>query len=145
MPAHRVGLIGPRFNQEGVISTPRELVHLISDIASEKKANEALILDLGEKVSYCDYFFICHGTNRRQVRAIAEHVLETMKTEHDLAPLSVEGFDAARWVLLDYGDIVVHVFDEPMRGFYDLESLWADSVRVEGRDLVPERVYSTAG
>ena len=68
-----------------------------------------------------------------------------MKTEHDLAPLSVEGFDAARWVLLDYGDIVVHVFDEPMRGFYDLESLWADAVRVEGLDLEPERVYSTAG
>lgn len=72
---------------------------------------------------------ICSGTNRRHVRAIAEGIVEELRGL-GLRPLGVEGLDASRWVLIDFGDVLVHVFDEPMRGFYDLEALWADAPRV---------------
>ncbi len=104
-----------------------------------------MVLNLQGRVSFCDQFVICNGTNRRHVRAIAEAILETFKLEYDVAPISTEGFDGARWVLLDFGDIVVHVFDEPMRGFYDLEGLWRDAPRVEMSASGEEaRVASTA-
>lgn len=72
---------------------------------------------------------ICHGSNRRQVRAIAEGVAEDLRAQ-GRRHAGMEGADASRWILLDFGDVIVHVFDEPMRGFYDLESLWADAPRV---------------
>jgi ribosome-associated protein len=80
--------------------------------------------------SYCDGFVICSGTNRRHVRAIAEGIVDDLR-KAGLRPVGVEGLDASRWVLLDFGDVLVHVFDEPMRGFYDLEGLWADVPRVQ--------------
>ncbi len=86
------------------------------------------MLDLSGISSYCDAFVICHGTNRRQVRAIAEGVAEDMRAL-GRRPAGMEGVDASRWILLDFGDVIVHVFDEPMRGFYDLESLWVDAPR----------------
>ena len=72
--------------------------------------------------------------------------METLKLEQDTAPISTEGFEGARWVLLDYGDIVVHIFDEAMRGFYDLEGLWADVPRMEIEHAEqPSQMFSTAG
>ena len=82
-------------------------------------------------MSYCDFFLICSGRNRRQVRSIAESLSSTFK-KLGLAPLSTEGMEGGRWVLLDFGDIVVHIFsEEPLRGFYDLEGLWQDAPRVD--------------
>jgi ribosome-associated protein len=89
-----------------------------------------VVLDLTGVASYCDGFVICSGTNRRHVRAIAEGIVEDLRKE-GLRPIGIEGLDASRWVLLDFGDVLVHVFDEPMRGFYDLEALWADAPRVD--------------
>ncbi len=80
--------------------------------------------------AYCDTFVICHGSNRRQVRAIAEGVAEDLRAK-GVRAVGLEGLDASRWVLIDLGDLLVHVFDEPMRGFYDLESLWSDAPRVD--------------
>jgi ribosome-associated protein len=80
--------------------------------------------------SYCDGFLLCNGTNRRHVRAIAEGILDDMRAAGH-KPIGVEGLDASRWVLLDFGDVLVHVFDEPMRGFYDLDGLWADARRLQ--------------
>ncbi len=88
-----------------------------------------MYLELAGKSSYCDGFLICSGTNRRQVRAIAEGVVEELRRQ-GVRPIGVEGLDASRWVLLDFGDVLVHVFDEAMRGFYDLESLWGDVPRI---------------
>lgn len=73
---------------------------------------------------------VCHASNRRQVRAIAEGVVEDLR-KLGVRPLGVEGLDASRWVLLDFGDLLVHVFDEPMRGFYDLDGLWGDAPRLD--------------
>jgi ribosome-associated protein len=115
---------------EATIPTPIELTHRAARIAQEKKADDLVILELEKKVSYCDYFLICSGRNRRQVRAIAESISVTFKQELGIGPRAVEGMESGRWVLLDFGDLVVHVFDEPLRGFYDLEGLWKDAPRL---------------
>lgn len=80
--------------------------------------------------SYCDAFVVCHANNRRQVRGIAEGVMRDVRDKGGKV-VGVEGMDASRWILIDLGDVIVHVFDESMRGFYDLEALWSDAHRVE--------------
>jgi ribosome-associated protein len=104
--------------------------------AGEKKAIESVVLDLREIASFTDYFVICSGTNERQVQAISDEVVESLKKAG--TPVTrVEGYKTAEWILLDYGDFVVHIFDDKARRFYDLERLWRESKRVE---LPPELV-----
>ena len=98
--------------------------------AEEKKALNSVVLDLREIASFTDYFVITSGTNERQVQAISDGIVETLKKD-GTAAARVEGYKTAEWVLLDYGDFVVHVFDEKARTFYDLERLWRESKRVE--------------
>ena len=102
--------------------------------ASEKKALEPVVLDLREIASFTDYFVIVSGANERQVQAISDEVYETLKKSGHAAA-RVEGYKTAEWILLDYGDFVVHVFEQKARKFYDLERLWRESKRVE---LPPE-------
>ncbi len=97
--------------------------------ASDKKALDPVVLDLREIASFTDYFLIASGTNQRQVQAIADEVVEQLKKDGTRAA-RVEGYNTAEWVLVDYGDFVVHVFEEKARRFYDLERLWRDAVRV---------------
>jgi len=94
--------------------------------AEERKAYDLRVLQLGEVTSFTDYFLICSGTSERQVKAIADSVQQTMKDER-VRPLQVEGYKNGRWVLMDYGDFVVHIFDQETRSFYGLERLWADA------------------
>jgi ribosome-associated protein len=97
--------------------------------AGEKKAIESVVLDLREIASFTDYFVICSGANERQVQAISDEVVETLKKAG--SPVTrVEGYKTAEWILLDYGDFVVHIFAEKARRFYDLERLWRESRRV---------------
>jgi ribosome-associated protein len=98
--------------------------------AGEKKAIDTVVLDLREIASFTDFFVITSGSNERQVQAISDGVSETLKkTGSNVA--RVEGYKTAEWILLDYGDFIVHVFDEKARRFYDLERLWRESKRVE--------------
>jgi ribosome-associated protein len=115
----------------------RELARAIARAAYARKAEDLVYLDLTGRASYCDGFLICSGTNRRQVNAIAEGIASDLR-EIGQRPIGVEGMEAARWVLLDFGDILVHVFDGPMRGFYDLEALWVDARRVTFDDEQPK-------
>ena len=101
--------------------------------ADDKKATDVVVLDVGEVLSITGWFVISSGSNPRQVRTIAEEVEAQLKADHDLAPLRVEGLDGLRWVLLDYGDFVVHVFHEEERDYYQLERLWADVPQVDWR------------
>jgi ribosome-associated protein len=101
--------------------------------ADDKKATDVVVLDVGEVLSITGWFVISTGSNPRQVRTIAEEVEAQLKAGHDLAPLRVEGLDGLRWVLLDYGDFVVHVFHEEERDYYQLERLWADVPQVDWR------------
>jgi ribosome-associated protein len=98
--------------------------------AGEKKAINTVVLDLREIASFTDFFVIASGTNERQVQAISDGVSETLKKAGSNAA-RVEGYKTAEWILLDYGDFIVHVFDEKARKFYDLERLWRESKRVE--------------
>ncbi len=97
--------------------------------ASEKKALDLVVLDLREIASFTDYFVLATGANERQVQAIADEIYETLKKAGSAAA-RVEGYKTAEWVLLDYGDFVVHVFEQKARTFYDLERLWRESRRV---------------
>lgn len=98
-------------------------------VAIGKKAKEPLILELKDISSIADYFVICSGDSSTQVRAIAEAIDDEF-SKGKMLPLGKEGMSAARWVLMDYGDIVVHIFDAESRAFYDLEKLWLDAPRI---------------
>jgi ribosome-associated protein len=102
--------------------------------ADDKKATDVVVLDVGDVLSITGWFVITSGSNPRLVRTIAEEVEAQLKADHDLAPLRVEGLDGLRWVLLDYGDFVVHVFHEEERDYYQLERLWADVPTVDWQD-----------
>lgn len=106
-----------------------ERICIALDAVSEKKAVEPVVLDLREIASFTDYFIITSGTNARQVQAIADSVVEGLK-KHGTRALRTEGYNTGEWVLVDYGDFIVHVFDSKSRQFYDLERLWRDAVRV---------------
>ena len=96
-----------------------------------------LAIDVRELTSVAEVFIVCSGRSNRQVSAISEHVRRELK-EAGIRPLSVEGEREGHWVLLDYGHVLIHVFYEPMRSFYDLEGLWADAPRVDIRELLGE-------
>ena len=97
--------------------------------AAEKKAIDTVVLDLREIASFTDYFIIASGANERQVQAISDEVVDTLKKSGN--PVTrVEGYKTAEWILLDYGDFVMHIFGDKARKFYDLERLWRESKRV---------------
>ena len=106
-----------------------ERVELALHAASEKKAIDPVVLDLREIASFTDYFVILSGANERQVQAISDEVYEQLKKAGSPA-VRVEGYKTAEWILLDCGDLVVHIFEQKARKFYDLERLWRESKRV---------------
>ena len=97
--------------------------------ASDKKANDVVVLDVQELLGITDYFVICSGSSQRQVRTISDEIVKRLRDE-GVAPVRREGDRDAGWVLIDYEDFVVHVFGDEEREFYDLERLWKDAPRV---------------
>jgi len=106
-----------------------ELAQWAAIAAEEKKAREVRILDIRSISVVADYFVICSGTSGTHVRAIVDHVEEELEKK-GFRPRHVEGYRNGRWVLLDFGDLVVHVMQEDERSFYNLERLWGDAVEV---------------
>jgi ribosome-associated protein len=98
--------------------------------AEDKKAEGLVVLDLRKAAGFTDYFIICSGTNPRQIRAIADAVVDALADE-DVQPAHVEGYDRSEWILLDYFDFVVHIFAPETRLFYGLERLWGNAERIE--------------
>jgi ribosome-associated protein len=119
--------------------TAEEKTALSSRVAADKKALDIVVLDMHEASSITDYFLICSGGSARQVQAIADAIEEQMR-QLGVASLGIEGYREAGWVLMDYGDVIVHVFAQDTREFYDLERLWANAPKV---DLVAETVSVT--
>jgi len=109
-------------------SRPRAL--MIARAGLDKKAEEVLVLDVRGLTSYADYFVLMTADSERQAGAIADHVDETLKAS-GASKVGVEGYEAGRWVLVDYGDVVAHVLNREARELYDLEGLWADAPRVK--------------
>ena len=122
------------------ISTPfAELdaeVKLAIECASEKKAFNLVALDLREIASFTEFFVIASANNQRQVQAICDEIQEQLKSQLKSRIVRIEGYGSAEWVLLDYGDFIVHVFEQKAREFYDLERLWRDARKVE----IPENI-----
>lgn len=115
----------------------REMAMVAMETAIEKKALNPVLIDVSSESSYTDFILILSGRSDRHVDAVADAVLQAMKKEHGLVPIGVEGQGDGQWSLIDFGDIVVHVFYHPLREFYDLEGLWIDAPRVP-IDVPPE-------
>ena len=119
--------------------SPPETALLCVRYALDKKAYDLLLLDVADLSSLAEYFLICTGRSDTQVQAIAQSIQENL-ARTGRRPLSLEGYSAGHWVLIDYGDVVVHVFQESVRDFYDLERLWARAPQVS----LPEPYRSQA-
>ena len=105
-------------------------VHTAVSAALDKKASDLDVLQVNELTSIADYFIICSATSERQAQAIADGVQEKLRADDSVKPLLVEGTTPGRWILLDYGDFIFHVFTEDCRRFYGLERLWGDAPNV---------------
>jgi len=104
-----------------------ELASTIVELAADKKAIDLVELDVAEILDYTDRFIICSGNTDRQTKAIADGIAEGLKKDHGVIPRRIEGLPEARWILMDYLDVVVHVFTPDAREFYRLEQLWGEA------------------
>ncbi len=112
-----------------------EKAKICMKIIQDHKAVDPVLFDVGKLTSIADYFLIASGTSSRQVQAMANHLLRKMR-EAGFKAFGLEGETEGHWVLIDYGDLVVHLFYQPYREFYDLEGLWIEANRIEVRDNV---------
>ena len=112
----------------------KELLHQVVEACEERKAENCIVLDMEGLTPLADYFVICHGNNERQVQAIARSIKERLD-EHGKEMQRMEGFEEARWVLIDLGDIVCHVFHKDERDYYHLERLWGDATEIQIEEL----------
>jgi ribosome-associated protein len=120
----------PRGAPAGRERSPLGAERLVSEIAryaADKKAVDVVELDLRGVLGYTDYFLVCSGNTGRQAKAIHDGILEGLKHEHDIIPRRVEGSAQAGWILMDYLDVVVHIFTPDTRQFYRLEQLWGEA------------------
>ena len=108
---------------------PGELAHRIVDVASDKKAADIVLLRTAEITTMADYFVIASGRSERQVQALSTAIVDELRDE-GIKPLGVEGMSSARWVLLDYGSVIVHLFAPEEREYYGLEKLWSSATQV---------------
>jgi ribosome-associated protein len=107
--------------------TPEQMVTAIAELAADRKAIDIVALDLRGMIGYADYFLICTGRTDRQTRAIHDAIHAGMKSNYGLLPRRVEGVSEARWILMDYLDVVVHIFTPETREYYRLEQLWGEA------------------
>jgi ribosome-associated protein len=106
---------------------PARLAELVAAYAADVKAIDLVELDLRDVLGYTDYFVICSGNTDRQTKAIHDRIHQGMKNEHGVLPRRVEGLGESRWILMDYLDVVVHIFTPEAREFYRLEQLWGEA------------------
>ena len=112
----------------------KEIARMACEAMEDKKAQDIKIIEIGNISTLADYFIIASGTNRSQVQAMADNVNETLGRA-GIEPKQMEGYQNANWILMDYRDVVIHIFDEENRLFYDLERIWRDGTLVERTDL----------
>ena len=116
-------------------TTSKELAKIACEALEEKKANDIKVIDISDISVLADYFIIASGSNRNQVQAMVDSVQEDLYKKAGLEAKQVEGYQTGSWILLDYADIIVHVFDEENRLFYNLERIWRDGKDLELADL----------
>jgi ribosome-associated protein len=118
----------------------RQLAFTAARVADENRGRDIVILDMRELTPHFDYFVLATGSSRRQLHAISEEIDRVLHDSHGERRLGIEGYVQGRWVLLDYGDVVIHLFDEEAREYYGLEQLWCDAHRVPWEPEGPPRV-----
>jgi len=116
-------------NSVATDDSSRELALRVADVLAETPAANTVVLDIRELSSFADFFVICSGENERQLRAITEKLQEELR-EDDVRPQRLEGTPNSGWIVLDYNDVIVHVFDQELRDFYKMERLWAEAPRL---------------
>lgn len=107
-----------------------EILRIIISALDDKKAENIQLIDISEISTVADYFVITNGTNRSQIQALSDNVQEKLAA-NGIHPKNIEGYNTANWILLDYSDILIHIFDKESRGFYDLERIWRDGKLVD--------------
>jgi ribosome-associated protein len=113
----------------------RKLAAAAARVALENNGKDVIVLDVSDQSAEFDLFVLATGTSRRQLHAISEQIDDVLEKELGDTRLGIEGYDESRWIVLDYGSVIVHLFDDETREYYDLESLWADGKRVPLSDL----------
>ncbi|MGC9196466.1 MAG: ribosome silencing factor [Syntrophobacteraceae bacterium] len=133
-------LSGPKQDDVGTLMSSRDKAILCAREAVSYKALDLIVLDVARFSSLADYFIICSAKSSRQVQGIADNLERGLRT-HGIKPLGSEGKSEGHWVLMDYADVIIHIFYEPVREFYDLESLWSEASMLDwehsGGDLAP--------
>ncbi len=114
----------------------KNLAALVVRSLDKHKARDIRVIDVENVTSICDCFVIAHGNSSTQVRALSDYVEKELKEQHGIDPLRTEGYQSSSWVLVDYGEVIVHVFNEETRGFYDLERLWKDGTDVDIAEFI---------
>lgn len=110
--------------------TSKEKCLLICRLLSDKKAGDIVYIDVSEKTSLCDYFIVCSGRSSTQVKSLAENLEEKLEKEYGEMPRRREGVREGRWAVVDYADVIVHIFSDEERDFYNLERLWEDGKNI---------------
>lgn len=107
-----------------------ETLKTIISALEDKKAENIKLIDISEISTVADYFIITNGSNRSQIQALSDNIQEKLAV-NGIHPKNIEGYNTANWILLDYSDILIHIFDKESRGFYDLERIWRDGIFVD--------------
>ena len=117
------------------LESARKLAAAAAEVALDNKGNDVMVLDVTAQSAEFDYFVLATGQSRRQLHAISEQIDDVLEKELGDRRLGIEGYSESRWIVLDYGNLVVHLFDDETREYYDLESLWADAKPVSLDEL----------
>lgn len=116
------------------MNTSNEIARLVIEALEDKKAEDIKVIDISQLTVIADYFIIAGGSNRSQIQALSDNVAEKLgRAGHPLKQM--EGYDTANWILMDFGDVIVHVFDKENRLLYDLERIWRDGRQIAREDL----------
>lgn len=113
-----------------------ELARAAAQVAAENNGTNIVVLDMSVQSAMFDYFVIATGTSRRQLHAMSEEIDHKLEDELNDKRMNIDGYDESRWIVLDYGTVIIHLFDEETRMFYSLETLWADAKRVDISDIL---------
>ena len=118
--------------------TPEKLARTCAELASDKKAEDIVVLDLRGISTFTDFFVICSGSSEPQLKAIAGEIETRLREDHSIRAVAVDGFPASQWIVLDYLQVVIHIFHRDKRAFYSLEDLWGDAPRLQWETALKE-------